>query len=98
MKFSTLPSPGQLRVGQKLRQITTTAISAAEIRKGQSGLNSPELVAFFTAALAATPGAPGQNPLVASVTNGQKVTTGGVTYELTVADGQLTAITVVTAP
>lgn len=94
MKTSSLPSPGHIRIGQKLRQVATTAISAAEIRKDQSGQNSPELVAFFTAALAATPGAPAANPAQTTVTNGQAVTVGGATYTFTVAGGVITAIVV----
>lgn len=56
MNFSHLPSPGIINCGHELRKVATKAISAAEIRKDQSGLTSPALVAFFQAALSATPG------------------------------------------
>lgn len=56
MNFSHLPSPGVINCGHELRKVATKAISAAEIRMDQSGLPSPQLVAFFQASLAATPG------------------------------------------
>lgn len=95
MNFSTLPSPGIINCGYELRKVATKAISAAEIRKDQSGLTSPELVAFFQAALSATPGYvdPGApNPAEAKVTNGQTLTFNDTEFTFTVVAGAITDI------
>lgn len=97
MNFSHLPSPGIINCGHELRKVATKAISAAEIRKDQSGLTSPALVAFFQAALSATPGYvdPGApNPAEAKVTNGQTLTFNGTEFTFTVVAGAITSIVV----
>lgn len=95
MNFSYLPSPGIINCGHELRKVATKAISAAEIRKDQSGLTSPALVAFFQAALSATPGYvdPGApNPAEAKVTNGQTLTFNDTEFTFTVVAGAITNI------
>lgn len=56
MKASDLPTPGNLRISQKLRILAAQAISAAEQRAIYGG-TSPELAEFFAACSAAIPGA-----------------------------------------
>lgn len=98
MKFSDLPSPGQIRVSQKLRQVATVAISAAEIRNDQSKLPSVDLANFFKAAAKATPGyvadieVPEGSAIVKSGLQTVAATGTGTKVTLTVANGKITKI------
>lgn len=101
MRIETLKNPGTYSGSQSLRAKVARAISFAEVisrGREEPAPTAVSLAAFLSDAASKCPGYEAPSPTLpdtqAVVADGMELTIGSNTYAFTIADGEITAITV----